>query len=91
MINVLLVDDHELVRTGIKRILDDVRGFKVIGEAKTGEEAVQFCRQHAPNIVLMDIFILYVICITFSFQSSNINILFIIIQYYYIFIYYINK
>jgi two-component system invasion response regulator UvrY len=51
---VLLVDDHELVRTGIKRILNDVRGFKVIGEAKTGEEAVQFCRQHNPDIVLMD-------------------------------------
>ncbi len=50
----LLVDDHELVRTGIKRILDDVRGFKVVGEAKDGEAAVQFCRQHAPNIVLMD-------------------------------------
>ncbi|AIY65711.1 UvrY/SirA/GacA family response regulator transcription factor [Pseudoalteromonas sp. SSM20] len=54
MINVLLVDDHELVRTGIKRILDDVRGFKVVGEAKTGEEAVQFCRQNNPDIVLMD-------------------------------------
>ena len=54
MINVLLVDDHELVRTGIKRILDDVRGFKVVGEAQNGEEAVQFCRQHHPNIVLMD-------------------------------------
>ena len=54
MINVLLVDDHELVRTGIKRILDDVRGFKVVGEAKDVEAAVQFCRQHAPNIVLMD-------------------------------------
>ncbi len=54
MINVLLVDDHELVRTGIKRILNDVRGFKVIGESKTGEEAVQFCRQHNPDIVLMD-------------------------------------
>ncbi|SFD68691.1 UvrY/SirA/GacA family response regulator transcription factor [Pseudoalteromonas denitrificans] len=54
MINVLLVDDHELVRTGIKRILDDVRGFKVVGEAKTGEEAVQFCRQNHPDIVLMD-------------------------------------
>jgi two-component system invasion response regulator UvrY len=51
---VLLVDDHELVRTGIKRILNDVRGFKVIGESKTGEEAVQFCRQHNPDIVLMD-------------------------------------
>lgn len=54
MINVLLVDDHELVRTGIKRILDDQRGIKVIGEAKTGEEAVQFCRQNNPDIVLMD-------------------------------------
>jgi two-component system invasion response regulator UvrY len=54
LINVLLVDDHELVRTGIKRILNDVRGFKVIGESKTGEEAVQFCRQHNPDIVLMD-------------------------------------
>jgi len=54
LINVLLVDDHELVRTGIKRILDDVRGFKVVGEAKDGEAAVQFCRQHSPNIVLMD-------------------------------------
>ena len=54
MINVLLVDDRELVRTGIKRILDDVRGFKVVGEAKTGEEAVQFCRQNNPDIVLMD-------------------------------------
>jgi len=54
LINVLLVDDHELVRTGIKRILDDVRGFKVVGEAKDGEQAVQFCRQHSPNIVLMD-------------------------------------
>ena len=54
LINVLLVDDHELVRTGIKRILDDVRGFKVVGEAKTGEEAVIFCRQNHPDIVLMD-------------------------------------
>jgi two-component system invasion response regulator UvrY len=31
-----------------------VRGFKVVGEAKDGEAAVQFCRQHTPNIVLMD-------------------------------------
>ena len=54
LINVLLVDDHELVRTGIRRILDDVRGFKVVGEAKTGEEAVTFCRQNEPDIVLMD-------------------------------------
>lgn len=54
MINVLLVDDHELVRTGIKRILQDVKGLKVVGEAKTGEEAVAFCRKQPPDVVLMD-------------------------------------
>lgn len=54
MINVLLVDDHELVRTGISRILMDERGIKVIGEASSGEEALQFCRQHEPDVVLMD-------------------------------------
>jgi two-component system invasion response regulator UvrY len=54
LINILLVDDHELVRTGIHKILNDVKGFKVVGEAKTGEEAVQYCRKSEPDVVLMD-------------------------------------
>ncbi|MER2492262.1 UvrY/SirA/GacA family response regulator transcription factor [Catenovulum sediminis] len=54
MINILLVDDHELVRTGISRILNEIRGIKVVGEAQTGEEAVQFCRKNNPDVVLMD-------------------------------------
>ncbi|WP_042012055.1 UvrY/SirA/GacA family response regulator transcription factor [Aeromonas fluvialis] len=54
MINVFLVDDHELVRTGIRRILEDVRGIKVVGEAQCGETAVAFCRQHHPDVILMD-------------------------------------
>ena len=54
MINVFLVDDHELVRTGIKRILEDVRGIKVVGEADSGENAVKWCRSNEPDIVLMD-------------------------------------
>ncbi|MFC4654448.1 MULTISPECIES: UvrY/SirA/GacA family response regulator transcription factor [Rheinheimera] len=54
MIKVLLVDDHELVRTGISRILMDERGIKVIGEACSGETALQFCRQNTPDVVLMD-------------------------------------
>ena len=54
MINILLVDDHELVRTGIRKILDEVKGLKVIGEASTGEEAITFCRKTEPNVVLMD-------------------------------------
>lgn len=55
MINIVLVDDHKLVRTGIKRILEDVPGIKVVGEAGNGEEAMQVVRQTKPNIVLMDI------------------------------------
>jgi two-component system invasion response regulator UvrY len=54
VINVFLVDDHELVRTGIRRILEDVRGIKVVGEAQSGETAVAFCRQHHPDVILMD-------------------------------------
>lgn len=54
MINVLLVDDHELVRTGIRRIIDEVRGMKVVGEVASGEEAFQFCRNEEPDVVLMD-------------------------------------
>ena len=55
MINVLLVDDHDLVRAGIKRILDDVSGMKVIAEARTGEEALRLGRQLKPHVVLMDV------------------------------------
>ena len=55
LINILLVDDHELVRTGISRIIDDVRGMKVIGEADSGEEAVKWCRKNEPDVILMDI------------------------------------
>lgn len=54
VINVFLVDDHELVRTGIKRLLEDVRGIKVVGEAGSGENAVQWCRSNETDIVLMD-------------------------------------
>tara|TARA_R110001583_G_scaffold64345_3_gene186993 strand:- start:3127 stop:3756 length:630 start_codon:yes stop_codon:yes gene_type:complete len=50
-----LVDDHELVRTGISRIIDDVRGMKVIGEADSGESAVKWCRNNHPDVILMDI------------------------------------
>lgn len=54
-IQVLVADDHELVRTGITRMLDDVEGIKVVGEATNGEEALQLCRNLSPDVVLMDI------------------------------------
>ncbi len=55
MIKILVVDDHDLVRTGIVRILNDVKDFKVVAEAESGEKAVDYCRKHTPDIVLMDI------------------------------------
>jgi|TARA_B110000090_G_scaffold206830_1_gene257030 two-component system invasion response regulator UvrY len=54
LINILLVDDHELVRTGIRKILDEIKGLKVVAEVNTGEDAVKFCRQNQPDVVLMD-------------------------------------
>jgi two-component system invasion response regulator UvrY len=54
LIKVFLVDDHELVRTGIRRLLEDVRGIKVVGEADSGEQAVKWCRAEMADIVLMD-------------------------------------
>ena len=55
MINVLLVDDHDLVRVGIRRLLTDVSGIKVVGEAKSGEEALKLARELKPHVILMDV------------------------------------
>lgn len=55
MINVLLVDDHDLVRTGVRKILEEANGIKVVGEASNGEDAVKICRKLNPNVVLMDV------------------------------------
>lgn len=55
MIKVLVVDDHDLVRTGIKRMLDDIQGIKVTGEARSGEDAVRLAREIRPDVVLMDV------------------------------------
>lgn len=54
MIKILLVDDHELVRTGIKRLLADVAGMKVVGEAENGEDALKFVREKPVDVILMD-------------------------------------
>ncbi len=55
MINVLVVDDHDLVRSGVVRLLSDISGIAVIGEASNGEEAVKIAREKQPHVVLMDI------------------------------------
>ncbi|WP_092996262.1 UvrY/SirA/GacA family response regulator transcription factor [Thiohalomonas denitrificans] len=55
MIKVLLVDDHELVRTGIRRLLEDIEDIEVCGEASSGEEALNRVAECHPDVVLMDL------------------------------------
>jgi two-component system invasion response regulator UvrY len=55
MIRVLLVDDHRLVRTGLRRLLEDSTGISVVGEAETGEQGVQLARELKPDIILLDV------------------------------------
>ncbi len=55
MITLLLVDDHELVRAGIGKLLSDAKDIQVIAEACTGEEAVALVREKRPEVVLMDV------------------------------------
>lgn len=55
MIKILLVDDHELVRAGIQRIIDDNKGIKVTGQVNCGEEAIRWCRSQQVDVILLDI------------------------------------
>jgi len=53
--DVLLVDDHKIMRDGIKAILSRTDEFRVTGEAETGPGAIQFVKHHRPDLVLLDI------------------------------------
>ncbi|WP_428821335.1 response regulator [Microbulbifer sp. MCCC 1A16149] len=55
LIKVLVVDDHDLVRMGISRMLGDVEDVQVVGEAKSGEDAIAFVRQAEVDVILMDV------------------------------------
>ncbi len=55
MIRLLIADDHKLFRIGLHKMLRDAQEIKVVGEARTGEEAVALARDLSPNVILMDI------------------------------------
>ena len=55
MIKVLLVDDHELVRTGIESLLNSQDDISVVGVTNCGEKALEFLEHVTPDIILMDI------------------------------------
>ncbi len=54
-ITVLLVDDHALVRQGVRAFLEAQADFTVVGEAESGTSAVKLAQEHIPDVVLMDL------------------------------------
>ena len=55
MISVLLVDDHVVVRAGLRALLDSQPDIEVIGEAESGEDAVALAVERSPDLVMMDL------------------------------------
>ena len=55
MLDLMVVDDHDLVRTGISRMLEDVPEIRVVAQASSGEQAVDLARELEPDVVLMDV------------------------------------
>lgn len=54
LIKVLIVDDHALVRMGIRRLLEDMSDVDVVADAESGEQALVFVKTHNPDVVLLD-------------------------------------
>lgn len=54
-IKVLLVDDHQLFRLGLKKMLESYKHIEIVGEASTGAEAIKTSEQILPDVVLMDL------------------------------------
>src|SRR5512144_1014243 len=55
LIRVLIADDHDVVRDGLRLILESEDDFDVVGEAANGAEAVRLCSEVHPQVVLMDL------------------------------------
>lgn len=55
MIKIILADDHCLVRTGLRRLIDDVENLTVIAEADNGNDAILHVKEHQPDVAILDI------------------------------------
>lgn len=54
-VKILLADDHQLMRQGLRSMLDEQENFEVVGEAEDGRTAVQLARELQPDLVIMDV------------------------------------
>lgn len=54
-INILIVDDHEFIRQGLRAVIEKQPGWEVVAEAGNGREAIALAEQHEPDVVVMDV------------------------------------
>ena len=55
MTDLLIVDDHEIVRAGIKRLVENTPNLNIVAELGTGEEAYQFLQKNKVDLIIMDV------------------------------------
>lgn len=55
MIKVLIADDHDLLRNGLKSYFDTQDDMRVVAEAVNGQQAIEMAQQHSPDVILMDL------------------------------------
>src|SRR4051812_33382298 len=54
-ITIVIVDDHPLIREGLRKLLSDEKDIVILGEASTGQQALDLARDVQPDVVLLDI------------------------------------
>ncbi len=54
-INIILVDDHKLLRAGLKNIIEQRSNMHIIGEANDGREAIKICSKLQPDVLVIDV------------------------------------
>jgi DNA-binding NarL/FixJ family response regulator len=55
VIRVLIVEDHHVVRSGLRRLLEDAPGIQVVGDTDRGEDVLRLVAEHVPHVVLLDL------------------------------------
>jgi DNA-binding NarL/FixJ family response regulator len=55
MVSILLADDHDVMRRGLRHLVEEQPGWKVCAEATTGRQAVELAKQHKPDVAVLDI------------------------------------
>ena len=54
-VRLLIADDHEVIRAGLRSLLGDVRDVVIVGDAADGDEAIRLARRFRPDVILLDV------------------------------------